>query len=104
MAIPAVAVESRRPNRPLKAVPTVPSAGDTVLAEDGVVGNVQEILRTDAGVPAYVIVRVRGLLRRRYPVVPWPLVVTVDGSRGIVRMQGSSEVITHLPETIPIVL
>ncbi|HJR95597.1 MAG TPA: PRC-barrel domain-containing protein [Gaiellaceae bacterium] len=85
-------------------MPPAVCAGDAVLAEDGFVGNVVEILQTDAGVPAYVIVSVGRFLRRRYPVVHWSFVIAVDGSRRLVRVRGSSEVIRRLPETLPIVL
>jgi hypothetical protein len=82
----------------------MPCAGDAVLADDGLVGRVEEILQTEAGVPAFVIVRVGGFLRRRYPVMPWSFVSAVDGAHRVLTIRGRSEVLKSLPETIPIVL
>jgi hypothetical protein len=82
----------------------MPRAGDAVLADDGFVGSVEEIVQTEAGVPAYVIVSAGGLLRRRYPVVPWSLVSAVDRARRVLTIRGTSEVVRRLPETLPIVL
>jgi hypothetical protein len=79
----------------------MPRADDAVVADDGFVGSVEEILQTEAGAPAYVIVRGGGLVRRRYPVVPWSLVSAVDSAR---RVRGTCEVVRRLPETLPIVL
>jgi PRC-barrel domain len=82
----------------------MPRADDAVVADDGFVGSVEEILQTEAGAPAYVIVRGGGLVRRRYPVVPWSLVSAVDSARRVLTVRGTCEVVRRLPETLPIVL
>jgi hypothetical protein len=102
--MPAIAVRVRRPRRPLQVAPALPRAGDAVLCDDGIVGAVEETLQTEAGVPAYVIVRVGGRLRRRYPVVPWSFVSAVDGAHRVLTIRGRSEFLRSLSETLPIVL
>jgi hypothetical protein len=78
--------------------------GDAVMAEDGVVGHVEELVRSEALAPAYLIVRANRTLRRRYPVVPVSLISRVDPRRRLVELRGRREAIRGLPETVPLVL
>jgi hypothetical protein len=81
-----------------------PRIGDTVVAQDGPIGRVERVVRTEARVPAYVVVVVRTLLGRRYPVVPWSLVADVDRSQARVKVRGRCGTIGGLPETLPLVV
>lgn len=78
--------------------------GDAVVAEDGVLGRVDRLVRSEAHTPAYLIVRAGRTLRRKYPVVPVSLVSGVDSRRRLVRLRGRCETIGQLPETLPLVL
>lgn len=78
--------------------------GDAVAAEDGILGHVDRLVRSDARTPAYLVVRAGRALRRRYPVVPVSLVTGVDSRRRLVELRGSRETIARLPETLPLVL
>lgn len=92
-----------------RAIPSCPPAlariheGDSVVAEDGPLGRVDGLVRSEADVPLYLIVRV-GRLRRRYPVVPASLVAAVDSRRRLVELGGQRATIARLPETLPSVL
>jgi hypothetical protein len=97
----AVDVRTRRPSPSLQAVPALPRAGDAVLADDGFVGRIDQVVCTEDGVLAYLVVATGWVLRRRYPVVASPLVVGVDRSRGLIRLLASCEAIKRLPETLP---
>jgi hypothetical protein len=77
--------------------------GDVVVAEDGVFGRVDLLVRSDAPAPAYLVVRAGRALRRRYPVVPVSLVTDVDSRRRLVRLRGQCETLGRLPETLPLV-
>lgn len=77
--------------------------GDAVVAEDGVLGRVDRLVRSDAPAPAYLVVRAGRALRRRYPVVPVSLVTDVDSRRRLVRLRGRCETLGRLPETLPLV-
>lgn len=79
-------------------------AGDTVVADDGVLGLVDRVVRSEASTPVYLIVSVGRILRRRYPVVPSSLVTDVDRRRRLVRIRGRRGTIGRLPETLPLVL
>ncbi len=81
-----------------------PRVGDTVVAQDGTLGEVESVIRTETSAPAYVFVTVRGFAGRRYPVVPWSLVVAVDRSRHRVRVRGLRKTISRLSETVPLVV
>lgn len=77
--------------------------GDAVMAEDGVLGRVDRLLRSDAQTPAYLVVCAGRTLRRRYPVVPVSLVTGVDPRRRLVELRGRCETIGRLSETLPLV-
>ena len=78
--------------------------GDTVLAQDGTLGRIDRIIRSETSMPAYVVVAVRRLVGRRYPVIPWSLVTAVDRSRRRVYLEGRGRSLARLSETLPIVL
>lgn len=78
--------------------------GDAVLADDGVLGCVDQLVQSEGRTPAYLVVRAGGALRRRYPVVPVSLVTTVDSRRRRVTVRGRRDAIGRLPETLPLVL
>jgi hypothetical protein len=78
-----------------------PTVGDEVLARDGVVGRVVEMLRTESDVPRYMIVAT-GRLRRRYPVIDCDLITRIDAE--VVRVRGSRRVLVRFPESLPIVV
>lgn len=78
--------------------------GDAVMAEDGVLGRVERLLRSEGRVPAYLVVRTGRTLLRRYPVVPASLVTGVDSGRRTVELRGRRETIGRLPETLPLLL
>lgn len=78
--------------------------GDAVVAEDGVLGRVDRLVRSEARTPAYLVVRAGRALKRRYPVVPVFLVTGVDSRRRLVEVRGSREAICRFPETLPLVL
>lgn len=78
--------------------------GDLVVAADGVLGRVEELVRSDPRAPAYLVVRAGRVLRRRYPVVPVSLVTVVDSGRRLVELRGRCETIARMPETLPLVL
>jgi hypothetical protein len=80
------------------------SEGDAVMAEDGDLGWVDRLVRSEDHTPAYLVVRAGRTLRRRYPVVPVSLVSGVDSRRRLVRLHGRCETIGRLPETLPLVL
>lgn len=81
-----------------------PLVGDTVVAEDGALGRVEHIIRSETRAPVYLVVSAGRLLRRRYPIVPWSLVTTVDPFGRRVHIHGRRRRLGHLPETVPIVL
>ena len=78
--------------------------GDAVMAEDGTLGPVDRLVRSEADSPVYLVVRAGRALRRRYPVVPVSLVTDVDARRRLVELRGHCEAISRLPETLPLVL
>lgn len=78
--------------------------GDAVIAEDGALGQVDRLLRSEDHAPVYLIVRVGRALRRRYPVIPVSLITDVDSRRRRVRLRGRRTTIARLPETLPLVL
>ena len=81
-----------------------PHVGDTVVAQDGTVGEVESVIRTETRAPVYVVVVVRRLVGRRYPVVPWSLVAGVDRTRQRVQVRGRCKSISSLSETVPLVV
>jgi hypothetical protein len=78
--------------------------GDTVVTQDGVLGCVDRLVRSEAQAPAYLVVRTGRTLRRRFPVVPVSLVAGVDSRRRQVELHGRRKAICSLPETLPLVL
>jgi hypothetical protein len=78
--------------------------GDTVVADDGILGQVEHVARSEAEEPVYLVVRVGRLLRRRYPVVPIAVVTRVDSGRRIVEVRGHRDDVRRLPEALPLVL
>lgn len=78
--------------------------GDTVLAQDGDLGQIERIIRSETSKPVYVVVAVRRLVGRRYPVIPWSLVTGVDRSRRRVHVRGRRGTISRLSETLPLVV
>lgn len=82
---------------------TSPATGDVVLAPDGPVGRVVQIVRTESGSPTHVVVAV-GRLRRRFPVVSCALITAIDGGAGVIRVRGSRRVVAALSETFPFVV
>jgi hypothetical protein len=91
--------------RPLKSshhVTILP--GDTVVADDGTVGEVEQILRSETSDPLFVVVSVRKRLRRRHPVIPCSLLGTVDDDRETVRVRGPRDAIKGLPEALPLLV
>lgn len=81
-----------------------PRVGDRVVAQDGTLGEVESVIRTETRAPVYVVVEVRKFVGRRYPVVPWSLVTGVDRGRRRVQVQGRRRAISRLPETLPLVV
>lgn len=78
--------------------------GDTVLAQDGTLGSVDEIIRSESSVPVYLVVAVGRSLRRKYPIVPCSLVTGIDRSRRRIHLAGRRARLGRLPETLPLVL
>ncbi len=78
--------------------------GDTVLAQDGALGRIERVIRSETSMPVYVVVAVRRLVGRRYPVIPWSLVTAVDRSRRRVYVRGRCGRISQFSETLPLVV
>lgn len=78
--------------------------GDTVVAEDGTLGEIERLIRTEAKTPAYVVIAVRRVVGRRYPVMPWSLVTGVDRSQRRVHVRGRRRNLSRLSETLPLVV
>lgn len=76
--------------------------GDAVLAEDGEVGRVTTIVRSERRVPLYMVIATGRFLRRRYPVLPCSLVEGVDPSRRRVYVSGQRARLCRLSESVPI--
>lgn len=78
--------------------------GDDVIAEDGSLGRVDRIVRSESREPVYLVVAVGRLTRRRYPIVPCAIVIAVDRSRRKVHVGGRREPLAGLSERVPMVL
>lgn len=79
----------------------MPRVGDDVLAADGVVGRINEVVTTEAAVPRYLVVSA-GRLWRRHPVIPVELIADVDGYG--VRVRGCRHELLRLPESLPLII
>lgn len=80
-----------------------PRVGDTVLAEDGVLGRVDRIIRSETEDLVYLVVASRSRVRRRYPVIPSAFVAGIDRSRQRVYMRGLRTRLERLSESLPLV-
>jgi hypothetical protein len=95
------------PSAPLGVRQTQPPAireGDSVVAEDGILGDIEAVVLSERRVPLFMIVRAGSLLRPRYPVVPVSLVTGVDAARRMVEVRGRLAAMRRMPETLPLVL
>jgi hypothetical protein len=87
-----------------EAPPREAHVGDTVVAQDGALGRVERVIRSEAYAPAYLVVAARGRVRRRYPILPWSLVTRVDRSTRRVHVRGRRGRLEDMSEALPIVL
>jgi hypothetical protein len=78
--------------------------GDQVVAEDGPLGQVDSIVRSESGGPSYVVVSAGSMLRRRYPVLHCALVTRVDRSSARLYVRGQRGSLACLSESVPIVI
>jgi len=79
--------------------------GYLVEASDGAVGEVETpLFPADRSEPDFLVLRVRGRLRVRHPVVATALVGEVDPRRRLVRVEGTKGQIERLPEHLPLAL
>jgi len=76
--------------------------GDAVLAEDGEVGRVATIVRSERKVPLYIVIATGRFLRRRHPVLPCSLVEGVDRAQRRVYVSGRRARLCRLSESVPI--
>ena len=80
------------------------SRGYLLVADDGPVGRVEIPLEAPDPGADYVVVRARGRLLGRHPVVPSQLVRSVDRARRLVYVRGTRRQIRHLPEHLPLAI
>jgi len=78
--------------------------GDVVVAQDGTLGQVERVIRSEAHAPAYLVVKAGRRARRRYPIVPWSFVTKVDRSGRRVHVRGRRGRLGHLSEALPLVI
>jgi hypothetical protein len=81
-----------------------PREGDRVVAQDGDLGSVDRVLRSEAARAIYLVVAVGGVGHRRYPVLHCALVESVDRAEGTVYVRGRRRSLQRLPESPPIVI
>jgi len=81
-----------------------PKVGDEVVAGDGVVGEVDRIVHSEARDPVYLVVAVGRRFRKRYPVTPWSLVTRVDRGHRQIYVDCRRRSLERLPETLPIAI
>lgn len=82
-----------------------PCEGFHVLADDGLVGEVERALVPEKGIdPDYLVVRVPRLVGNRRPVVSRALVSESDAARRVIWVRGSRAEIAALPEHLPLEL
>lgn len=78
--------------------------GDQVVAEDGPLGQVDRIVRSEGSGPGYVVVSAGPMLRRRYPVLHCTLVTRVDRRTGKLYVRGQRGSLERLSESLPLVI
>lgn len=79
------------------------SAGYALVADDGVVGEVETpLFAPDHHEPDYLVVRLGGGGAARRPVVPCALVARVDASARVVRVHGARADLAALPDHLPL--
>jgi hypothetical protein len=76
--------------------------GDRVVAQDGALGRVDRIVRSEADGPVYLVVSV-GRVVRRYPILHSALVRNVDASSRTVHVRGRRRSLERLSESLPLV-
>lgn len=77
------------------------SSGYDVIAKDGAVGCVERpLFNPGENEPAYLVVRVRGLLRKRRRTVPASFVAAVDDGGRLVRLSVKRRTINCLPQRL----
>lgn len=88
----------------IAAVDRPAAVGDEVVAQDGSLGRVEQVIRFETRAAAYLVVTVGRGLGRRYPVVPCSLVTAVDRGSRRVHLRGRRESLRRLSETLPLVV
>jgi hypothetical protein len=87
------------------SAPLAQCEGCQVLAEDGLVGEVERpLFPPDGNEPDYLVVRVRKRVWGRVPVISTALVVAIDAARGLIWVRGDRERIAGLPEHLPLAI
>ena len=81
-----------------------PRKGDRVVAQDGDLGHVDSVLRSEKARPVYLVVAVGVLPRRRYPILHCALVTEVDRMGARVYVRGDRRSLVRLPESPPLVI
>ncbi|HET9437819.1 MAG TPA: hypothetical protein VFU99_05035 [Gaiellaceae bacterium] len=76
--------------------------GDAVVADDGELGRVETVVRSESRVPLYLIIETGSFVRRRHPVVSCCLVRAVDRANRRVHIRGRRSRLRQLPESAPI--
>lgn len=79
------------------------AVGDAVMADDGHLGRVERVLRSETAEPRFVVLSVQNRLRRRHPIIPFELVATVDRRSEVVRVRGRRAAIARCSEALPLV-
>jgi hypothetical protein len=80
------------------------SHGFTVVASDGLAGEVETpLFPPDSDEPDYLVIGV-GSVRRRRPVVSTVLVERVDADRRLVFVRVQAKVLSRLPEHLPLAI
>jgi uncharacterized protein YrrD len=95
--------ESPRSKTPLDESDNAPMRGDAVVADDGYLGCVDDVILDEAGRLACIVVRVGPLWHRHRPVIARGLIRGIAARHGIVRVRGEATVLAGLPEALPIV-
>lgn len=87
------------------SAPLAQCEGYQVLAYDGLVGDVERpLFPPDGNEPDYLVVRVRGRIRGRVPVVSTALVLAIDSARRLIWVRGYRDRIAGLPEHVPLAI